>query len=318
MTRDRAIVFGRSNGLVGIVTDPVDPPFNSNPECPAAIPPAIIIMNTGVTHRVGTNRMSTIWSRRLAQRGHCVLRFDMPGLGDSARSDENLSVLGTALAAIREAVDWLAASRGIDRVILVGLCSGADQSLLYAGGDPRIAGLVLIDPSIPPTPRFYWRYFMRRLTELHTWLGIFRVSLRALKVISGRSAPPRDAQEYRPMALRDPRVRVILTEAYQAALTSNIAILAIFTAGVTFQHNYPTQLLDAFPDIAFGEKLQLEYFEGCDHNFTFEINRARLFNVADEWLSRTPFKPPMPAQRSPAADGASSRADSDHHVIVEF
>jgi hypothetical protein len=118
------------------------------------------------------------------------------------------------------------------------------------------------------------------------------------------------------MALRDPRVRVILAEAYKAALASKIEILAIFTAGVTFQHNYRTQLLDAFPDIAFGGQLQLEYFERCDHNFTFEIHRACLFRITAEWLSCATFN------RASSRDAADEQVPDDQvpddQVVVEF
>jgi pimeloyl-ACP methyl ester carboxylesterase len=313
---DRAVQFGRSNGLVGIVTEPVE----SGPGDGGDRPPAFIIMNTGVTHRVGSNRMSTLWSRRLAALGHCVLRFDLPGLGDSERSADNLGVYEMALAAIREAVDWLAASRGIGRVVLAGLCSGADQSLLYAGSDPRIVGLVLIDPSIPPTRRFYLLYFWRRLGELDGWMGIFRLGGRALRALRGRGpAEPLEQSEYfRPMKLHDPRVHAVLAEAYQAALASDVAILAIFTAGVTFQHNYRTQLLDAFPEIAFGKQLHLEYFERCDHTFTLGTNRARLFAVTEAWLSRVSFRPAPPVARPAAADRPPTPVDPDGRVSVEF
>ncbi len=96
--RDHAVAFGKSNGLVGIVTEPAYGPAETEHYGAPTRPPAVVLLNTGVTHRVGANRMSTTWSRRLAAAGHFVLRFDQSGIGDSERRQDNLTPLDAALA----------------------------------------------------------------------------------------------------------------------------------------------------------------------------------------------------------------------------
>jgi dienelactone hydrolase len=57
-------------------------------------------------------------------------------------------------ADVSEALDWLTASCDVNEAVLIGLCSGADIALNYGHSDKRVVGLVLLDPTIPPTARF--------------------------------------------------------------------------------------------------------------------------------------------------------------------
>jgi hypothetical protein len=61
--------------------------------------------------------------------------------------------------------------------------------------------------------------------------------------------------------------------------------LTVFTSGVPHQHNYRRQILDAFPTVPFTGRLQLEYFSGCDHVFTSENDRKRLFGILMAWAA---------------------------------
>src|SRR5690606_31730993 len=98
----------------------------------------VVILSAGIIHRVGPNRLHVELARALSAAGCTSLRFDLSGIGDSEKRSDGLPPLDASLADIREAADWLQATRGVDQLILVGLCSGADQGLIYAGGDPRV------------------------------------------------------------------------------------------------------------------------------------------------------------------------------------
>ena len=67
------------------------------------------------------------------------------------------------MADIRDALEGLSINRKAARFVLVGLCSGADHALAFGHTDPRVAGLVLLDPWMPATPRHYIRYVAMRL-----------------------------------------------------------------------------------------------------------------------------------------------------------
>jgi pimeloyl-ACP methyl ester carboxylesterase len=250
--------------------------------------PAVVILNAGVVHRVGHHRMYVTLSRRLARAGHVVLRFDFPGVGDSPAMTGDASPLEVNLASIRELLDWIERSFAVDRFVLIGLCSGADQSAVYAAGDPRVIGVALLDPSIPRT----WRYRLvdlgRRLSQRKPWLNVFMGRgrfwgrLRRAAGRSERSDQPRG--HFARINLEHPEVVAFLERTYQQTVDNGTEILAVFTAGPDYQHNYRTQILDALPAVRFGDKLDLHFFRDCDHTFTREWQRDRLFALIEQWL----------------------------------
>jgi pimeloyl-ACP methyl ester carboxylesterase len=281
---DKVVLLGERKSTVAIVTQPAA----------ASDLPAVVILNTGIIHRVGHNRMYVTLSRELAELGHLVLRLDLSGIGDSEARTDLIDPLEAALADIRDAIDWLASSRGVKRVILVGLCSGADHSIVYAGRDPRVVGVVLLDPTVPPTPRYYLIFYSLRLLRGENWknlmLGRGRI-WRLLSRMGHRPAANGAPESWSPqqVSLKDPRVREFVENAYSKAVEGQNQILAIFTAGLEYQHNYRRQLLDAMRNVRFGRQLRLEYFGRCDHTFTFAADRERLFDMVKTWLRTTTF-----------------------------
>jgi pimeloyl-ACP methyl ester carboxylesterase len=310
---ENVAVFGQFGGLVGIFSEGVNGGSRGG-EASVSELPAVIILNSGIVHRVGAGRLSTIWSRRLAGAGHCVLRFDLSGVGDSERRDDTLPPIEAAMADLRDAMDWLQSTRGIRRVILTGICTGADLSLLYAGTDPRVCGIMIIDPSTPPTLRHY----VLKCMTYKPWKRKYDAVLNVLKwQRKATQAFSMDVSNYDSLPLNDPRVRACLADAYRSAFALSVKILAIFTAGADW-YTYRTQLFDAFPELDFDGNLQLEYFKRCDHIITHEVNRAHLFEVVDSWLARVEFKSPVTAPDTSRLTETQSAAKSDDLISVEF
>lgn len=129
--------FGPQRSLVGIVTSPVQPG--------GADLPAVVLLNAGLMHRVGPNRLYVRIARALADRGFAVLRFDFSGMGDSRPRADQLPYVESAAQEVRLAMDWLAEHRGASRFLLIGHCAGAGIALLVARADPRVAGAALIN-----------------------------------------------------------------------------------------------------------------------------------------------------------------------------
>jgi pimeloyl-ACP methyl ester carboxylesterase len=273
---EQAVRLGKQNSLVGIMTRAVTAPSTRNP--------TVVILNTGIVHRVGHHRMFVTLSRAMAGRGFNVLRFDFSGIGDSEKRTDSLSPLDSSLADLDEVLNWLERERGISRVILVGLCSGADHAILQAHSDPRVAGLVLMDPSIPTTARFYAMYILRHLTRLRSYIsvalgrsGLLRLWTRELFYGFRLSA------NTRPASLEDLRFDNYLNQSYRNAIDNGVHILAVFTGDMTRQ-TYREQMLDAFPDIEFQNQLKLKFFPGTDHVFSSEKDRAELFDIVLNWM----------------------------------
>lgn len=251
----------------------------------------IVILNAGIIHRVGPSRLNVLLARALAEAGYTVLRFDLSGIGDSEARSDGLPPLESSLADIREALDWLESTRRTRRVVLIGLCSGANHAVLYGGSDTRVVGLVLIDPAIPKTFGYYLRHYRPRLFRLSVWLNLTRGRhplLQSLRVRMARNPakPPRSREP----DLQSPEVRSFLERAYQSSLDHGIHFLTVLTADREGRHNYREQILDAFPKVRFGDRLRLEYFEDSDHTFTSETARLRLIRLVVEWLEKTKFR----------------------------
>lgn len=138
--REHAFLFGSSQGLAGIVTEP----SGGGPGAPANL--GVVFLNAGVIHRVGPSRLYVTLARELAALGCVVARFDHSGVGDSAVRRDGLPFEESAISEAREAMDWLQKTRGVDRFVLAGLCSGAVTSFEAAVVDERVVGVAMINP----------------------------------------------------------------------------------------------------------------------------------------------------------------------------
>jgi pimeloyl-ACP methyl ester carboxylesterase len=108
-------------------------------------------------------------ARALATSGFSSLRFDFSGIGDSGQRRDSLAFEESSVAEVREAMDYMAQSRGTKRFILMGLCSGADMSHLTAVEDGRVRGLVFIDGWAYRNARYWIEYYARRSLEWTAW-----------------------------------------------------------------------------------------------------------------------------------------------------
>src|ERR1700758_5353576 len=96
---EQAVLMGNEHSLVGIMTSAIKAAPSPNP--------TVVILNTGIVHRVGHHRMFVTLSRALARAGFNVLRFDFAGIGDSEPRTNCLSPLESSLADLGEVLDWL-------------------------------------------------------------------------------------------------------------------------------------------------------------------------------------------------------------------
>ncbi len=277
VVREQAVLLGERKSLVGIVTQS---------SAPDADLPAVVILNAGIVHRVGPNRAFVMLARRLAAMGHTVLRFDFSGIGDSDARNDGREPLDATLADLREVLDGLESSRGIRKVILVGLCSGADHAVIYAGRDPRITGIVMIDPTIPPTLKHRVIHLAGRVFRSRPWvlLATLRHPLWGAMRRNRADASTAESGEYRRPDAGSPEVRAFLQDAYAKAHAAGVQFLAVLTGDLGSMHNYREQLLDAFPTVPLKERMEVEYYRQADHTFTAEAHRDWLLRRIEKWM----------------------------------
>jgi exosortase A-associated hydrolase 1 len=163
---ERPLVFDcGGERLVGIA---------SIPQAPARR--GVLVVVGGPQYRAGSHRQFVLLARRLAAAGIAAMRFDYRGMGDSEGAARDFETLGEDLRAATDC--FLAAVPGLEQVVLWGLCDAASAALCHAASDPRITGLVLLNPWVrtetgiaKTTLKHYYR---GRLMTADLWRKILR------------------------------------------------------------------------------------------------------------------------------------------------
>src|SRR6185312_14081611 len=124
------------------------------------------------------------------------------------------------------------------------------------------------------TRRYYLRHYRARIFRLTSWLTFTTGRHPFWRWLRSRMTPASaDATDEIPPDLQSAEVKAFLENAYRTAFDAGVDFLGVFTGDLESQHNYREQLLDAFPGIPFGNRLQLEFFEKTDHTFSPEADR---------------------------------------------
>lgn len=152
------ILFGPERNLLGILTSPTQ----ANPQAPACL-----LLNVGVTHRVGPRRLNVKLARQLAGMGVYSLRLDLSGIGDSAAAQSRASFREQSIQDLKSAMDLVEKETGIRRFAVLGICSGASNGYWLAQTDTRVVGLLMFDGFTFPTFKTQMLHDWVRLRTLH-------------------------------------------------------------------------------------------------------------------------------------------------------
>lgn len=242
---ERILQFGPGGRNVGILSDPR-----------GGATTGMLLLNAGILHRVGNCRLSVRVARRLAEAGFPSYRFDFSGMGDSERRDDGLTGLAASHDEVREAIRLFRETTGTDRVVLFGLCRGADVAVRAAADLPEVAGLALIDPYVYATPRFYVERFAPRMLVPEVWLRAPRTLARMMTSASDEAG----AAPIRPFPPKD-EVAALL----QPVVARGGRFVAWFTGGYTEEYAYEGQFRDCFGDVPFGANLRERFLREADH-----------------------------------------------------
>lgn len=258
--REIACQFGPHQQLAGIVTEPVE----------SARRVACLLVNAGLVPKFGPYRLYAQLARRLAREGFRTLRVDLGGLGDSPLVDSHEPLRERTAREIALAVDHLHTLGELEGVIVGGLCSGAADALRHAEHDPRVTGVVLIDPFSYATPSSRRRYLVMRIVgrPLRALLA-FRRRPRAASIAGGGG----HAVEYRYM--EQPESRRILA----ALLERGVRVHFFYTGGMRAKFNHPSQLQQMFPDLDLSARVTVDHFPRTEHTQVLAEDRAALVHA---------------------------------------
>jgi pimeloyl-ACP methyl ester carboxylesterase len=286
--KEEALLLGSTRSLVGILTEP-------RVQSRETGFPAVILLNAGLVHRVGPNRLYVKVARSLVEGGLAVLRFDFSGVGDSRARRDHLPFDRSSVLETREAMDALQALRGIDRFLLMGLCSGATASFRTACRDPRVGGAVLVNPRDHLHDRADQEVNARirsRALARHYWRLALSSSFRAKnawRAVQGSV----DRRSILPMMLRAP-LRMLLSpkDGLSPAVAQDLNRLA--ERGVRLLHVYSEgdEGLDYFRMLlgrelrrpAMRRLLEVKVVSGANHTFTLLWSQDHLVELVREWV----------------------------------
>jgi hypothetical protein len=253
-------VFGEN--LVGVLTQPPD-----GPRARAAL----ILLNAGLTHRMGPFRLYVQMARMLAAQGIVVFRFDQSGLGDSALSTRPAS--RRALDETAAAMDLVTAVTGLREFVLGGLCSGADDAFNIAPAEDRVTGLLLLDGIGFRTTGFRLRHYLPRLLQPGR---VWRYASRRLR--ANGEPPASELDDFRDFP--SPAEAAHRLEALEAR---GVEALLLYTGGVDY-YNHRRQARECFGRVMRSPRMATEYWPECDHTFYVRAHREKLFLAVSGWM----------------------------------
>ncbi len=283
--------------MVGLLTEPV----GVEPEVLAGRP-VVLFWNAGLLHRIGPNRLWVDLARRLADLGFCCFRFDLTGLGDSAtRPGDGRSEDERAAEDIREAIDFVTETFEATGVVLVGLCSGADQAHPVAVADPRVRGVVSLDGIGYRTLGFYLRHARGRLEEGGMgWL--VEAATRRLRATRDPTGAPTSGSGSEPTTETFERSfppRRTCSAELQQLLDRGTRLLVVHTGGFSDgYYNGPRQFWETFRSLEPRDLVEVHYLEESDHTYTLSSDREQLMGLIGGWL-RGVFGPGSPGGSMP-------------------
>jgi dienelactone hydrolase len=288
MIHERVVQFGPQRSLVGILTQPATGRGTGVPD--------FVLLNSGVIHRVGSNRLYVELARALAAHGVTTLRFDLSGIGDSERRSDVGSVRESIQRDVTDAVAYLN-GQGAAGIVLFGLCSGAFDAFRSAGTIENVVGAFMVDM---PGPFQSWRHFVHhvgarlRKSDGQTILaklldrstGVLQRIIADEAPASGAEAcaapaPPRDGYI---VGARSRTTREQMAEELEGLLARNVDLYFVFTAGLERNYNHESQFRGVFPDAARHARLSHAFLPDADHAFGTRASREALVALVREWL----------------------------------
>ena len=134
----------------------------------------ILFVVGGPQYRAGSHRQFTLLARQFASHGVPAMRFDYRGMGDSEGEPRDFTRVDED---IRAAIDsFFLQVPELNEIALWGLRDGASGALFYAHHDPRVTGLVLLNPWVRTeqgaAKAYLKHYYVQRLFDGEFWKKI--------------------------------------------------------------------------------------------------------------------------------------------------
>ena len=299
--KEEVVLFGKTKSLVGIITTPASTDQ-------AGLLPAVIILNAGLIHRIGPNRIYVKIARTLAEMGFTVFRFDFSGIGDSKAREDHLPFLKSGVDEAQEAMTYLTRTRGNQKFLLMGHCSGAGLSSIIALADTRVIGVVLMNAQGQgeewstydrnrKLAKYYTNYYGRTaLTDPQRWLRLIKGDIDYWSVtrnifhsiIWNRVSTLTFRLKRVSLQKRENIAPQLIMNSdpvkdLHSLLDRGVQMLFIYSEGSSGLDFTRMLLGSEFDRLIAAKKLVLEIIPEADHLFTSLASQKDLLNVIRNW-----------------------------------
>ena len=276
--RERVVMVGDNLPLVGIFAEP-------NSDQVSDKRTAIILLNSGVIHRVGSCRLSVTLARaRTEQAGVATFRFDFSGIGDSEARRGSLTANQAAVEEVQEVMDYLGEWKQFDRFILYGLCSGAFAAYRTALADPRVVGTVQLDGYCYMTLKSYILHYSPKLLSPSHWAGYIlrKLGLRSVKKGVEVSGIEEQFFEVPDFASYPPKEEV--EEGLKQLNARSLSMLYVFLGNEHYK--YQNQFQDCFKSVAFKDNLKVVHQPHATHILSEPEARTSTIETISDWVTQ--------------------------------
>lgn len=252
----------------------------------------VLIVVGGPQYRVGSHRQFLLLARRLAAEGYPALRFDYRGMGDSGGAMRQFDDVSDDIAAAAEA--FARACPTLSRIVLWGLCDAASAALLYVqtARDPRIAGLVLLNPWVRSAASLAQtrikHYYGQRLLQKAFWIKLLRGKLALRQSLDDALNSARQARgKGRPAGSGAPSFQERMAAGWRQFPGRVLLILSgrDLTAKEFLEHVDSDASWSGL--IVAGSTHRVD-FPDADHTFSSSAQRAAVESETLKWLDDLP------------------------------
>lgn len=262
------------------------------PEQPADT--AVLIVVGGPQYRSGSHRQFTLLARQLAEQGYASLRFDYRGMGDSEGEIRNFEAVNDDLSAATDCL--LAQHTHLRRAVIWGLCDAASAALFYAHTDPRISGLILLNPWVHTEASAartrLKHYYLKRLMQPSFWAKLLSGKVEVRKSAGEISASAQSltalSQDDEPSDVRHGSLGYAnrMRDGLQAFRGATLILLSGDDL-VAQEFSTLIQQDQHWGKLCRSPRVQLATIKQANHTFASHVWREQVADRTTQWLINT-------------------------------
>lgn len=282
--QERPVRFGAGNRLFGML---------SPPHVDVEGAPSIVLFNTGLEHHVGPHRLYVSLAREWAAHGHCVLRFDLGGIGDSdlpPGATGPVAYPGHMLEDAREAIAFVRSVAPHKPIMAAGLCSGGWLAFCAARDGLDVAAVVAVNPPLYLRDGLAGKQWFSEADELERYHRSMRDPSKWAKALRGAASYSTFAGLVA-AALRR-QVAAWVGVSVRGGLATDLAVIAgrgvrtlfVFSRG-DFGLDYWQLHWDPARAPALGECIQHVVVDGAGHSFRPRAAQQKLRELLTHFAS---------------------------------